>query len=418
MGAAVGAIDGARAVEVPRSRFAPVKTTDDLLARALRRLRAAATTARSSRASTATRPSSRSGPTLRRLDDFEAHFAGGLPSLRGRAAFTVRAAFGPGRVNLIGEHTDYNGGLALPFAIAQGVTVTATPIDGDEVVAIAHDLGEEDRFALAAPPRAEGWRAFVRGVVAELGRRRGACGWTSPATCRRARGCRRRRRWRPRCAWRSGAGGDRVELARLCSRVENDWAGANTGLLDQLASLLGRAGHALRIDFRTLDVTPVALDLGDWTLVTVDSGEPHSHADSGYNERRAECAQACAAAGRRDAERRPGRRRAARRPRAPPAPRAHRERARRGDDRRARGTATWTRSARCSTPPTPACATTTRRPPTPSSAPSRRCATPARRARGWSAAASAATSWRCCAPGTALPDGATVVTPSAGARVL
>src|SRR3954449_12133601 len=83
-------------------------------------------------------------------------------------------AFGPGRVNLIGEHTDYNGGLALPFAIAEGVTVTATAVDdpGDGTIhAIAHDLdGDEDRFALAAPPRegADGWRAFVRGIVAAL----------------------------------------------------------------------------------------------------------------------------------------------------------------------------------------------------------------------------------------------------------
>jgi galactokinase len=85
---------------------------------------------------------------------------------------------------------------------------------------------------------------------------------------------------------------DRVALAKLCSRVENDWVGANTGLLDQLASLFGRAGHALRIDFRSLDVEPVPLDLGDLRLVTVDSGERHDLAASGYNARRAECERA------------------------------------------------------------------------------------------------------------------------------
>src|SRR4051812_38536553 len=77
-------------------------------------------------------------------------------------------AFGPGRVNLIGEHTDYNDGLSLPFAIAAGVTVIATARDDGEVVARALDLGEEDRFAVDAPPAADGWRAYVRGVVAEL----------------------------------------------------------------------------------------------------------------------------------------------------------------------------------------------------------------------------------------------------------
>ena len=81
---------------------------------------------------------------------------------------------------------------------------------------------------------------------------------------------------------------DRVALARLCSRVENDWVGAHTGLLDQLASLLGERDHALRIDFRTLEVRPVPLRLGDWRLVTVPSGDRHSLADSGYNQRREE----------------------------------------------------------------------------------------------------------------------------------
>ncbi|MEP6952797.1 MAG: UTP--glucose-1-phosphate uridylyltransferase [Solirubrobacteraceae bacterium] len=292
MGAAVGAIGGARAVHVPRSRFAPVKTTDGLLL-----VRSDAYGLRHGGVLEprfdGDPPVVTLGSALRRLDDFESHFAGGLPSLRDRDAFTVRTAFGPGRVNLIGEHTDYNGGLALPFAIEQGVTVTATPIDGDEVVAVAVDLGEEDRFALANPPRAEGWRAFVRGVVAELGVGEAVrldisgdipqgSGLSSSAALEAA------------LCLALGAGEiDRIELARLCSRVEHDWVGANTGLLDQIGSLLSREGHVLRIDFRTLEVAPVALELGDWSLVTVDSGERHSHAESGYNERRAECAQAC-----------------------------------------------------------------------------------------------------------------------------
>jgi galactokinase len=85
---------------------------------------------------------------------------------------------------------------------------------------------------------------------------------------------------------------DRLRLARLCARVENDWAGAPTGLLDQLASLHGEAGHALRIDFADLSVEPVPLRLEGWTLATVDSGERRSNAAGGYAERRAECAAA------------------------------------------------------------------------------------------------------------------------------
>src|SRR5260370_24202825 len=86
---------------------------------------------------------------------------------------------------------------------------------------------------------------------------------------------------------------DRTELAKLCSRVENDWVGARTGLLDQLASLYGEPEHALRIDFRSLDVRPVELRLDGHRLVTLDSGERHATAASGYNDRRAACARAC-----------------------------------------------------------------------------------------------------------------------------
>jgi galactokinase len=79
-------------------------------------------------------------------------------------------AFAPGRVNLIGEHTDYNEGLALPFAISEGVTVRAEAINADRVEAVAADLNKRDEFELARPPHTRGWRAFVRGGVAELQR--------------------------------------------------------------------------------------------------------------------------------------------------------------------------------------------------------------------------------------------------------
>jgi galactokinase len=86
---------------------------------------------------------------------------------------------------------------------------------------------------------------------------------------------------------------DLRELAKLCSRVENEWVGQKTGLMDQFAALLGEEGRALRIDFRTLEVATVPLHLGEWRLVTVDSGASHTLAASGYNERRAECEAAC-----------------------------------------------------------------------------------------------------------------------------
>ena len=78
--------------------------------------------------------------------------------------------FAPGRVNLIGEHTDYNQGLALPFAIEAGVTATAEALDQPVIEAVALDLGASDSFPVAHPQTARGWRAFVRGAVAELTR--------------------------------------------------------------------------------------------------------------------------------------------------------------------------------------------------------------------------------------------------------
>jgi galactokinase len=216
-------------------------------------------------------------------------------------------AFAPGRVNLIGEHTDYNDGLALPFAIKEGVRVVAAAVDHRpaRVFAYAQDLGESDEFPLLDPPRIRGWRAFVRGAVSELQRLglrppsadlqisgqvpRGA-GLSSSAAmevavCLAFIGL---------CAQTSGPPAlTRIEIAQLCARVENGWVGAHTGLLDQLASLYGAPDTALSIDFQSLSVEPVPLALGDWRLVVLDSGERHSHAKSGYNERRRECSQAC-----------------------------------------------------------------------------------------------------------------------------
>src|SRR6478609_3526975 len=199
----------------------------------------------------------------------------------GRAA----TARGPGRVNLIGEHTDYNGGLALPFAIDRGVTVTAEPLSGDRIEAEASDLGEHDDFALADPGRAGGWRAFVRGTVAELA----AAGIAlAPARLRFSGDVPQGSGLSSSAALEAalslallGVAGapepDRLELAKLCSRVENDWVGAETGLLDQIASLLGEEGHALRIDFSTLAIEPIPLDLRGWQLITAESGAAHSH---------------------------------------------------------------------------------------------------------------------------------------------
>jgi galactokinase len=213
---------------------------------------------------------------------------------------TTTQAFAPGRVNLIGEHTDYNDGLALPFAVHQGVTVTAELIDGDQIESAALDLDERDSFSLAEPPAANGWRAFVRGAVAEL-QRSGVqipparleitgdlpqgSGLSSSAALELSL-C---------LALLELAGAQQPEpltLARLAQRIEHDWVGAQTGLLDQLASLCASDHQAVLIDFRSFELTQMPLELEGHRLITVSSGQPHANAGSGYNQRRSECLEA------------------------------------------------------------------------------------------------------------------------------
>jgi len=210
-------------------------------------------------------------------------------------------AHGPGRVNLIGEHTDYNAGLALPFAIARGVTVDGEIGDDELVTVEARDLGERDSFPLAGPQPAEGWRAFARGLVAELRE----AGVAVPGARLVVEGDLPRGSGLSSSAALSaalslallGLAGtedfDRVELAHICSRVENEWVGAHTGMLDQLAVLCSSDGRALLIDFDSLGLRDVPLNLHGWRLATLDSGAPHDNAASGYNDRRAECVLAC-----------------------------------------------------------------------------------------------------------------------------
>jgi galactokinase len=183
------------------------------------------------------------------------------------------------------------------------------------IEARALDLDESDSFRLGSEGEGfSGWRAFVRGIAAELsasGRSLSGARLTIEGDLPQGGGLSSSAALAVSLALAllAVAGRDepdRRELARLCSRVENEWVGARTGLLDQLAVLLGRAGHALRLDCRTLETELVPLDLGEWTLATLDSGAEHAHGESGleqapgsagcarsdYNRRRAECERA------------------------------------------------------------------------------------------------------------------------------
>jgi galactokinase len=193
-------------------------------------------------------------------------------------------AFAPGRVNLIGEHTDYNQGLCLPFAIERGVTVTAELRDGDEVAASGLPADDPYLRGVVAELRAAG--VAVPGctleVVSDLPQGAGLS--SSAALCVALA--------LALCGIAEATPAPPLELARLCSRVESEYAGAETGLLDQLASLLGEEGRALRLDMRTFECEPVELQLVGHVLALLDSGAPRDLPGSGYNERRQECRRA------------------------------------------------------------------------------------------------------------------------------
>ncbi|OBG62988.1 MULTISPECIES: galactokinase [unclassified Mycobacterium] len=219
---------------------------------------------------------------------------------------TVRYA-APGRVNLIGEHTDYNLGFALPIALPQRTVVTFRP-DGSDAVTVGSDRADGSvRIALdTVPGDVAGWAAYVAGVVWAL-RRAGhpvpggamritsdvemGSGLSSSAALEcAALGA---------IAAAAGARIDRIEQARLAQRAENEYVGAPTGLLDQLASLFGRPATALLIDFRDLTVEPVAFDpdAAGVALLLIDSRARHSHAGGDYAARRASCERAAAELG-------------------------------------------------------------------------------------------------------------------------
>ncbi|MGD1281083.1 galactokinase [Mycobacterium seoulense] len=216
---------------------------------------------------------------------------------------TVRFA-APGRINLIGEHTDYNLGFALPIALPQRTVVTFTPDRGEAITVVSDHADGPVRIPLdTAPGGVAGWAAYVAGVMWAL-RQAGhpvpggamhvasdvpmGSGLSSSAALECA--------VLGAIAAAAGVRVDPREQARLAQRAENDYVGAPTGLLDQLAALFGRPAIALLIDFRDLTVAPVAFDpdAAGVALLVIDSRARHTHAGGDYAARRASCERAAA----------------------------------------------------------------------------------------------------------------------------
>lgn len=208
----------------------------------------------------------------------------------------------PGRVNLIGEHTDYNLGYVMPVAIDRTVAVAAAPRDDGLVRVQAADYEQGDEFRADAPRRFPhgGWRNYVRGVawaLLDAGHAlRGAdvliagdvpqgTGLSSSAALEVAVG--------GALAEVSGLTCDGRSVALAGQRAENGFVGIQSGIMDQLASALGQANHALFIDCRSLDVEPVPLpDPAQVAIVVIESGVARKIEETAYNRRREECDEA------------------------------------------------------------------------------------------------------------------------------
>ena len=198
-------------------------------------------------------------------------------------------AFAPGRVNLIGDHTDHTGGLCLPMAVSMGVTVTGRR-GGDRIVlrSSAEDGAADLPLDVAAPADVEpGWARYVAGVVALTEPVEGfrgevasdlpvGAGLSSSAALEVA------------VALALGFDGGPLALAELCQRAEQEATGVPCGILDQLASVGGVDGHALVMDCRALSLRPIPVP-ADLEIVVVHSGQQRTLAGSAYADRRAQC---------------------------------------------------------------------------------------------------------------------------------
>jgi galactokinase len=205
----------------------------------------------------------------------------------------------PARVNLIGEHTDYNEGFAMPCAIDRDTVVAAAPRDGDVIEVLACDIGESlGRFRVgeaAEVGNGPQWLRYVQGMVAVLQQRGHAVGGAQLAVAGNV----------PQGAGLSSSASLEMAIGQALSalngwqlapkamalagqQAENVYAGCRCGVLDQMSSSLGVAGHALLLDCRSLDVKPIRLPR-DTAVLVIDSKIQRGLVDSEYNLRRQQC---------------------------------------------------------------------------------------------------------------------------------
>jgi galactokinase len=230
--------------------------------------------------------------------------AGRLAELEPAAAADpgrIQVVRAPGRVNLIGEHTDYNLGLVLPAAIDLEIRIAFVPTGDRRVELVSDASGERAAFDLdAIGPSGEGMAAYLAGTawaLAEAGIPTRGFRGVLASSLPRASGLSSSAALELASAWALAVDPGaipRLDLARICQRAENAYVGVNCGLMDQFASACGAAGAGMLLDCRSLEWRPVALPLATHTLVAIHTGSSRSLSSSQYNARRAQCEAAAA----------------------------------------------------------------------------------------------------------------------------
>jgi galactokinase len=238
-------------------------------------------------------------------EDIPTAIAAAFRERTGRAPVGIWVA--PGRVNLIGEHTDYNDGFVMPFALAQSVTIAAAQRTDANWTVASTNTGTTEAFGQAdLVPGLDGWQAYVAGVVWALQQAghevAGAdlvlsstvpigAGLSSSAALECAT--------LTTLAELNNLQIEPLERAKLARRCENEFVGAPTGLMDQAASTLCRPDHALFFDCRTFDFeqVPLGLNAASLEILVLDTKTPHALVDSEYADRRATCEEAAALLG-------------------------------------------------------------------------------------------------------------------------
>ncbi|AUD03562.1 galactokinase [Spirosoma pollinicola] len=202
----------------------------------------------------------------------------------------------PGRVNLIGEHTDYNEGFVLPAAIDKAIYLAVGPRQDNELHFIAYDLDKSYQGSLTDLTPTQTWSDYLLGVVSQFqlaGYKIGGFNCVFGGTIPMGSGL------SSSAALENGVGFamnelfqlglERVAMVKLSQRAENEFVGAKVGIMDMFASMMGKADHVIKLDCRSLDYSYAPLQMDGISIVLCDSRVKHSLVTSEYNTRRAEC---------------------------------------------------------------------------------------------------------------------------------